>query len=159
LDSLIPRTDRWEAFDKIERAIVENLPEAFHRTTHNFTPGLYIRTTFVQANALFTSQIHKTEHPFILASGIANVWVDGIGWQRIEAPYMGVTKAGTRRLIVGITETVCTTFHVTDKTDIDEIEADIYELRTAHLEGASHPRIDTITPAALAGAAGTESGV
>lgn len=154
-----PQSSRWDKFDAIERMIVSQLPQAEVKTEHRFTPGLYIRTTFVAAGTLFTSYIHKTEHPFVLSSGIARVFIDGVGWEEIHAPYMGITKPGTRRLVIGITDTVCTTFHPTDLTDVDAIEAEIYEDHFDHLRGLSHPVLPSVTPAQLAVAAGTIAGV
>jgi len=155
----IQSTEQRERFDAIEQMIVSQLPAAEVRTKHDFTPGLYIRTTFVAAGTLFTSYIHKTEHPFVLASGTAKVYIDGIGWETIQAPYMGITKPGTRRLVVGITDTVCTTFHPTDLKDVDAIEAELYEDHTEHLAGLTHPKLEPIHAAQLASAAGTLTGV
>lgn len=74
-----------------------------------------------------TSKIHKTEHQFIVSKGKAEVWVPGDGWQLIVAPYHGITKAGTRRALKIIEETIWTTFHPTDKTNLAEVEAELIE--------------------------------
>lgn len=103
---------------------------------HLFTPkgpdtpaGLYARQITMPAGALIISKIHKTEHPYVISKGRVAVWIDGVGWQLYEAPYMGVTKPGTRRVLYVVSETVWTTFHVGDEKTVEEIEARIIEPR------------------------------
>jgi hypothetical protein len=62
------------------------------------------------AGTLLTSKIHKTEHPFIVSKGKLNVFLNG-EMQYIEAPYSGVTKPGTRRVIYILEDCIWTTFH------------------------------------------------
>jgi hypothetical protein len=91
-------------------AILVQLPKVECPLKHSFTPGLYIREIFMPAGTLLTSKIHKTEHPFIVSKGKLNVFLDG-EMQYIEAPYMGVTKPGTRRVIYILEDCIWTTFH------------------------------------------------
>jgi hypothetical protein len=91
-------------------AILVQLPKVECPLKHSFTPGLYIREIFMPAGTLLTSKIHKTEHPFIVSKGKLNVFLDG-EMQYIEAPYRGVTKPGTRRVIYILESTIWTTFH------------------------------------------------
>ena len=94
---------------------------------HTFTPGLYARTIFLKAGTLCTSKIHKTEHQYIVSRGSCRVWIPGIGWEMIKAPYHGITKVGTRRALHILEDTIWTTFHPTMSTDLDEIENEIIE--------------------------------
>lgn len=94
---------------------------------HTFTPGLYSRSIFMPAGSILTSKIHRTEHQFIVSRGALWVYSDNDGPQFIEAPYHGVTKPGTRRLLVIERDTIWTTFHATDLTDVEEIERTILE--------------------------------
>lgn len=78
---------------------------------HTFTPGLYSRQITMPKDSLILSEIHLTEHQFIISKGIACVKVNENDWEILEAPYHGITKPGTCRLL-GITEEcVWTTFH------------------------------------------------
>jgi hypothetical protein len=91
-------------------AILVQLPKVECPLKHSFTPGLYIREIFMPAGTLLTSKIHKTEHPFIVSKGKLNVFLNG-EMQYIEAPYKGVTKPGTRRVIYILEDCIWTTFH------------------------------------------------
>lgn len=91
-------------------AILVQLPKVECPLKHSFTPGLYIREIFMPAGTLLTSKIHKTEHPFIVSKGKLNVFLNG-EMQYIEAPYRGVTKPGTRRVIYILEDCIWTTFH------------------------------------------------
>ena len=94
--------------------------------THRFTPGLYIREIRMPAGAVITSSIHNTEHPYVVSQGRCLVYREETGqWEAIQAPHSGITKPGTRRFLIIVTDTVWTTFHVTDKTDVADIESEI----------------------------------
>jgi len=88
---------------------------------HDFCPGIYARTIFMPAGMVLTSQIHLTQHFFIVVKGSCTV-IGSDGSKRfIEAPYMGVTMPGTKRALHIHEDCIWTTFHATDSTDVDEI--------------------------------------
>ncbi len=91
---------------------------------HTFVPGAYIREITMPAGLILTSKIHKVEHPYFVLRGKCDV-VTEEGTQCIEAPYWGITKAGTKRAIHVKEETVWVTVHVTEQTDLKKIEAEI----------------------------------
>lgn len=133
-----------EIIDRLEGAIVNNLIPVDCPVIHRYTPGLYIRQMAVPAGTLLTSKIHKTEHPFIVTQGKLNVWVDGV-IESIEAPYFGITKPGTRRVIYAIADSIWTTFHANpDNEDQATIEERIIEkhdnkfLDTKEMEALCH---------------------
>lgn len=78
---------------------------------HWFTPGLYVRQIHVPAGTIVVTRIHKTEHPFVLSQGECEVWCPDKGWQRIKAPFTGITFPGTQRLVLCHGDVVWTTFH------------------------------------------------
>lgn len=114
--------------DKMEAAMVGH-PPADCPVTHRFSPGLYIREIFIPAGTLLTSAIHKTEHPFVLAQGRIAVISETEGQVIYEAPHVGITQPGTRRALFAQTDVVWVTIHKTDKTDLEEICADLIETR------------------------------
>lgn len=112
------------SIEDLESALAE-LPPADMPVTHRFTPGLYIREILIPAGTIATSMEHRTEHPFVLSAGVVEV-VDSHGQaQLLQAPYTGITRPGTKRALRALTDVVWTTFHVTDKTDVEQIAAEI----------------------------------
>lgn len=94
---------------------------------HVFTPGMFVREVSVPAGVILTTHTHRTEHPFVLSKGKVSVFSEEDGSRYLEAPFMGVTKIGTRRIVYHHEDTIWTTFHATELTDIDEIEEWLYE--------------------------------
>lgn len=118
-------TERDAIIDVIERKMMDSQPVHLP-LTHRFTDGMYIREIFMPKGTLLTSSVHKTNHPYVVSKGKCRVF-DGGNVQEIEAPYLGITQPNTRRLLYIDEDTIWTTFHATDKTDVDEIEAEIIE--------------------------------
>ena len=122
-----------DRIDAVEARMVEmgariaGVGESPFPVTHHFTPGLYSREIFMPAGAVVVSKIHRTEHPFVVSKGRCLVYRNQNEWDRIEAPYFGVTKPGTRRVLLILEDTIWTTFHPTELTDVAEIEAAIIE--------------------------------
>lgn len=101
-----------DRFDHLELAMLASgEPMRDFTVSHVFTPGLYVRTILMPSGSLLTSRIHKTQHPFVVLAGRAEVYIPGIGTQMIEAPYFGVTEPGTRRLLYIHDDCVWATFH------------------------------------------------
>jgi len=92
--------------------------------THTFADGIYIRQIIMPADVFFITKIHKLSHPFFVLKGKVAVYTEN-GLQVIEAPYSGITEAGTKRVLLTYKETTWITVHRTDKTDVGEIEDDI----------------------------------
>ena len=91
---------------------------------HTFADGMYIRQITVPAKTLTVTKIHKTTHPFFILKGEVSILTEE-GVKRIKAPYSGITKAGTKRIIWHHDEVVLTTVHATKETDLDKIESEI----------------------------------
>lgn len=93
---------------------------------HDFAPGIYVKSIFMPANEIIVSKIHRSEHFFIVPQGCCTV-VDSLGGKQfISASYLGKTLAGTKRALHIHVDCIWTTFHVTDLTDLEEIEKEIY---------------------------------
>tara|TARA_S200000501_G_C20859288_1_gene759026 strand:+ start:3090 stop:3572 length:483 start_codon:yes stop_codon:yes gene_type:complete len=91
---------------------------------HSFGDGCYIREIFMPAGQLIISKIHKKLHPYFIMKGKVSILTDE-GVQHIQAPYSGITKPGTKRVLYIHEDTVFITVSVTNKTDIKEIEDEI----------------------------------
>jgi len=91
---------------------------------HFFGDGCYIRKITMEPGYIITSAIHKKLHPYFVMTGEVSVLTEQ-GEVRIRAPYFGMTPAGTKRLLFIHKKTIWITVHVTDKTDLAEIEKEI----------------------------------
>lgn len=120
-----------ERVDELEVYMAENYQIIDCPLVHRFTPGMYIREIFMPAGSLITSKIHKTEHPFTVSKGKVAVSIDGKDWEEFEAPYTGITKPGTRRILYIIEDCIWTTYHVNSDNceDLEEIENKLIEKR------------------------------
>lgn len=127
-EDIIQRLNDYRV-DELEAAMVENLDLIDCPLSHVFTKGLYTREMFMPAGTLATSKIHKTEHPFVVSKGKILVCIDKGGWVEMEAPYIGITMPGTRRILYALEDTVWTTFHPNPDNivDIEELEDLIVE--------------------------------
>lgn len=116
---------RDEVIDVVEN-IIANQPQIECPVTHRFTPNMYIREVFVPAGTILTSEIHKEEHPHVLSLGKITMW-DGEGGEvTVSAPYCGITKANARRVVLVHENCIFTTFHVTQATNVEDAEKDIF---------------------------------
>lgn len=120
----IVKDQRDKLIDQAEKLIIEKAEPVTLPLKHRFTEGMYIREIFMPAGTVLTSRIHKTNHPFSIQKGKCNVY-DGDDLQVLEAPHLGITEKNTRRLIHVMEDTIWITFHVTDKTDLSEIEKEL----------------------------------
>lgn len=119
--------------DELEKALVD-FPKKETRLIHTFTPGLYSRTIVMAPGCIYTSKIHKTEHQFVVLRGLCSVKNVLTGeWEHVQAPYLGITKPGSRRVLVIHEETTWTTFHPTSETDLERIEEQLIERHDQHL--------------------------
>lgn len=111
----------------LERELVDRFPPVECPVVNTFTPGLYSRKTTMPAGSIVTSKIHKTEHQFVVLAGRCKVYTEEAGVVEYKAGDSGITKPGTRRVLVMLETTTWMTFHPTDETDIGVIEEQIIE--------------------------------
>lgn len=115
-------------FNDIENFILtlpqSNYPlrEVFVEKNGALDSGMYAREAILPANTVFTTEIHKTRHPYVLSHGDVRVWTRGTGVREIKAHYLGVTEPLTRRLILtGPHGAIWTTFHAVNSQDTEDI--------------------------------------
>lgn len=95
--------------------------------THTFAPGSYARTIQLPQGALVVGKIHKHAHLNIVSKGRCTV-VTEFGRREIDArkqPVVFTSDAGSKRALYCHEETWWTTIHLTDSTDLAEIEREI----------------------------------
>jgi hypothetical protein len=92
---------------------------------HHFAPGAYGREMSLPAGMVVVGKIHKHAHVNVISKGRVQVFTEHDGVQELSAPCTFVSTPGTKRVVHVIEDTVWTTVHVTDKTDLAEIEREV----------------------------------
>lgn len=104
------------------QAALGDLPEVDCPLQHVFAPGAYARTIFIPAGTVIVGKIHKHSHLNILSKGIVTVVTEGGGKEELHGPLTMVSPPGTKRAVYAHTDTVWTTIHLTEETDLEKIE-------------------------------------
>jgi quercetin dioxygenase-like cupin family protein len=102
------------------------MPQKELVTEHQFSPGMYMRKLFRPAGTLIVGKVHKEPHFFLCAKGEIIAWTES-GMKRLQAGDVIESKPGTKRVTLAVTDAIGITIHRTDKTDLDEIEAELIE--------------------------------
>lgn len=100
---------------------IRALPPAALRVTHHFSQGVYARELFIPKGTVLTGKIHKHENLNIMSAGELSVLTEE-GMKRVRAPFTVVSPPGTKRIAYAHEDTVWTTIHGTDETDVEKIE-------------------------------------
>lgn len=116
------------------------IPDPECPLTHTFAPGSYARTIYVPKDTLIVTKIHKYAHLTILMQGSVLVATEE-GPVTYDAPRIMTTKAGTKRAIYTKTDVIWTTVHVTEKTDLDEIEDELIAKSYAEFDASQEPEV------------------
>lgn len=125
--------------EQVERLQSEmaSMPQAELTTEHQFSPGMYLRKVFRPAGTLIVGKVHKEPHFFLCAKGEIIAWTES-GMKRLQAGDVVESKPGTKRVTLAVTDAIGITIHKTDKTDLDEIEAELIEPDTTALFDANN---------------------
>ena len=91
---------------------------------HTFVDDGYMREIFLPKGMIFVTKIHKKTHPYFIMKGDVSVLTEK-GIIRLQGPFSGITKAGTKRVIYTHEDTVWITVHATKETDLAKIEEEI----------------------------------
>lgn len=110
--------------------------------THYFAPGVYVRQMHIPKGMVVVGKIHKTKHVSIISSGHVTVATES-GREDIYGPYTFINQPGDKRAVYAHEDTIWTTIHPTDETDLEKIEdeviakdyAELEHLETMKLEG------------------------
>lgn len=124
-----------DSVDALE-AVIAALPADQHieiPTVHHFADGVYAREITIPKGTILTGKIHKTRHLNIISAGRILVYNAGEPTRELVAPCSFVALPGTRRVGLALEDTVWTTVHGTEETDLDQLEAALIEPNTGRL--------------------------
>lgn len=119
---------RREAILRLQDAIISegrDVGPASCPVKHHFAPGSYGREMTLPAGMVVVGKIHKHAHINVISKGRVQVFTEQEGGLELAAPCTFVSSPSTKRVVHVLEETVWTTVHVTDKTDLAEIEREV----------------------------------
>ena len=122
LEKIIPSKEQIE---KLQAAMVK-MPQAKLQTDHYFSEGMYCRKLSRPAGTLIVGKVHKKPHFFLCAKGEIIAWTES-GMRTLQPGDIIESQPGTKRVTYAISDAIGITVHKTDKTDLDEIEAELIE--------------------------------
>lgn len=109
--------------DKVNAIEVEMLKQEQLElpVTHYFSQGVYARELFIPKGTTLTGKIHKYSQLNIMSKGDMSVLTED-GIVRVQAPFTIISPPGTKRIAYAHEDTVWTTIHGTEETDVHKIE-------------------------------------
>jgi hypothetical protein len=114
--------------------------------TNHFSHGVYAREMFVPKGTLLTGKIHKFKNMNIISQGEVSFFSTDGGF-RCKAPHSFVASPGVKRVIYAHEDTVWTTIHGTDETDVDKIEDTFTTTEYSEVPGIDEDEIRLIEEA------------
>jgi hypothetical protein len=129
----LPNVPTREQIEALQAELLK-LPQAQPKTTHYFADGMYCREVFRVAGTLIVGKVHKKEHFFVVLSGELTLWTES-GMKRVSAPFIWVSKPGTKRVTLAHTDAIAMTVHEVCSRDLEAIERELVEDEPAALFG------------------------
>ena len=105
------------------KASFENEGDTFP-LKHTIENGVYVREIFLPKGALLTGRVHNFDHMSFIPIGDVTVMTPE-GTERIVGPKRWGSRSGTKRLIQVNDDTIWMTFHISDKSTVEELEAEL----------------------------------
>ena len=102
------------------------MPQVELKTEHYFSEGMYCRKLTRPAGTLIVGKVHLKDHFFMCAMGEIIAWTEN-GMKKLLPGDIIESKPGTKRVTFALSDAIGITVHKTDKTDLDEIEAELIE--------------------------------
>jgi hypothetical protein len=101
--------------------------EAHFPLKHHFAPGTYGREILLPADSLVVGKIHIHGHLNIISRGLVSVATEFgvVTYDARERPATFASLPGTKRAVFAHEDTIWTTIHLTEETDLGKIEAQI----------------------------------
>jgi quercetin dioxygenase-like cupin family protein len=126
IEQLATKIPNKEEIGRLQEEI-SKLPQADGMITdHFFADGMYSRRVFRKAGTLIVGKVHLKDHFFICTKGEIIAWTEK-GMKKLCAGDIIECKQGTKRVTLATMDSIGTTVHRTNKTDLDEIEAELIE--------------------------------
>ena len=124
------------------------LPETECPTVHQFADHAYAREVHIPKGILVIGKLHKQRHFNFISKGEVTFITEFDGLQRVKAPCMMVSEAGTKRVLYTHEETVWTVFHPLswtpkDESELDKIEEEVIAKKYSQI-GLKDPLIEEI---------------
>lgn len=137
-DIAINRPDTRKSIQNLEGAIRDSGqafdPDIVTPVTHHFAPGLYAREIWLPKGVMVVGKIHKHSHINTISVGHVLV-VTEFGQHELKGPHTFVSEAGAKRAVVALEDTIWTTYHPTEETEVEKIEEEIIAKSYDELEG------------------------
>ena len=129
-----------EQIEKLQSEMAK-MPQVKLETEHYFSGGMYCRKLIRPAGTLIVGKVHLKDHFFMCAKGEIIAWSEK-GMKTLKAGDIIESKQGTKRVTYAVTDAIGITFHKTDKTDLDDIEAELIEPDATALFDSSNKLIE-----------------
>jgi quercetin dioxygenase-like cupin family protein len=124
IEQLVTNIPDAEQIGRLQQEI-SKMPQADGLVTeHFFSDGMYSRKVFRKAGTLIVGKVHLKDHFFICTKGEIIAWTEN-GMKKLSAGDIIECKSGTKRVTLATMDSIGTTVHRTDKTDLNEIEAEL----------------------------------
>ena len=121
LAKILPETLDFKSAITIAENILLNCPQVEPEIIHHFAPGVYMREMRIKKGTILTGKIHKTEHLCTMNGDIEIASQDGKG--RFTGYLTFLSNPGVKRIGYAHEDTVFTTIHAIEGTDIPTLEA------------------------------------
>lgn len=109
-----------EKIAEVESAML-TIPQVEVPIVNHFSKDVYAREMFVPRGTFLVGKIHKYQNLNIISKGeVSFISIDGA--VRVKAPHTFVGSPGAKRVIYAHEDTVWTTIHGTDETNVSRIE-------------------------------------
>jgi hypothetical protein len=121
---VVPDQQKFRHQVMVVQEELAKLPQLDCPLNHHFAPGAYAREILLPAGSLVIGKIHKHSHINVISKGRVSVMTEH-GRVDMQAPHTFVSQVGTKRVVYAHEDTVWTTVHVTEETELEKLEDEI----------------------------------
>jgi quercetin dioxygenase-like cupin family protein len=102
----------------------DEIVDSLAPVNHYHCAGNYAREIFIPKDTVMVGKIHRHEHINVISQGSCWVTTEE-GTELLSAPLTFISLPHIKRAVYAVEDTVWTTIHPTDKTDLTEIEDEV----------------------------------